>query len=551
MQNHILVVCDRCRASAPGRIARSYQLLGVEVRATAKFSVADVAASVALLFGDEAQELRERTIDCVVMAWLRHHNGTPESKLIATVSELIPGAHPARLVAASVSRLRARGSIVGSKNETSLSEQDKDKVDSAESELSGAREADIKLLSETFELMKETAEKLLDMALELTIRSSRAGWSSAIGDDLRGFLAEHGLSRKRKQINEVIAGLSTVNKYQYVSTIDQLFSTNTFDIFRALGGRTDISIVLDTSVALPLIFGLEFERGISGYSSASFAMKRVGDSHGFPLILPRPYLNEMASHGHRALEFIDVYETFEPELRAVMKSSSNAYISHYAAVSERAIESGDSPLTFAQFLAHFGIKKGGSVGNTERVMEGILEAHQISVVWDNRFDGELRDEIAKQKRHDPEIVIRHDAAVCSHLIKNVDKGYIFATWDRILIEILLSGLRVYAQNPGRIVDWLSFAQGIETGIDGSVEIFSALAIVEESAATKLAEKLGRIRDTEEAYKLNSIIRDARSKAHEETLTPDEVAHIIEVELVLPVPANDDANGENLPGIPEG
>lgn len=536
--------------SAPGKIAKSYQLLGVEIRPLNKFSVSDIAASVALLFGDESLELREKTIDSVVMAWLRHHNGVTEDRLIGAASDLIPGANPPRLVATAVSRLRTKGSIVGPKNAVSLSEAGKAKVDSAESELMGARGADIKILSETFELPRSIAEKLLDIAIELTIRSNRAGWSAAIGDDLKGFLAEHGLAGQTNKVNRAISELSIVNKYQYVSTIDQLFSTNTFDIFRALGGQTDISIVLDTSVALPLMFGLEFERGISGYSSASFAMKQVADSHGFSLVLPRPYLNEMASHGHRALEFLDVYQTFEPELRSVMRSSSNAYISHYAAISERAADAGDRSLTFAQFLAHFGIKRGGSIGNAERVIEGILEAHQIPVVWDNRFDSELRDEIAHRKKYDPDVVIRHDAAVCSHLIKNVDKGFIFATWDRILIDILLGKLRVYAQNPGRIVDWLSFAQGMETGIDGSVEVFSALAIIDEGDTTKLAEKLALIRDTQEAYKLNSIIREARSKVHEETLSSDEVARIVEAELVLPAPANDDGSDSNLPSVPE-
>jgi hypothetical protein len=129
--------------------------------------------------------------------------------------------------------------------------------------------------------------------------------------------------------------------------------------------------------------------------------------------------------------------------------------------------------------------------------------------------------------------------VCSHLIKNIEQGYIFATWDRVLTDLLLGGLRIYAENPGRIVDWLSFAQGIETGIDGSVEILSALAIVDENSATKLAEKLSRINSIEDAYKLNSMIQEARSKADDGAVPDDEVARIINNELTTPIPANDD------------
>jgi Restriction endonuclease len=516
--------------SAPGRIAKSYSLLGVDIKVRGRYSVKDIAASVALLFGDEALELREKTVDSFTISWLRRNRGAADSRLIEAVASLLPGANPERLVNSSVSRLRGKGAIVGTSQQLELSESEKARVDSAESELCAARTADLQVLSERFELPASVAEQLLDIVIELTLRSNRAGWTSAIDDDLKGFLKSRGLTGRKNELNEVVSNLSTVTKFGYIGTIDKVFSTNTFDIFRAMGGSADIKIVLDTSVALPLVFSLEFGARISGYSSASFGMKGVADSHGFPMLLPRPYLNEMASHGFRALEFVESYKIFEPELRGVMRSSPNAFVSHYAAISERAHDRGDKILGFSQFLEHFGVRSGSTIGNAERVIQGILESHQISVDWDGRFDGDLRQEIADKKKNYPEVLIRHDAAVCTHIRNDIGSGHIFATWDRILIDLLQGTLRIYAESPGRIVDWLSFTQGIESGIDGSLEMMSALAIVDEGAASRVAEKLLQISESEQAYKLNEMIRVARAKTSSSDLGLEEIEQMIDVEL---------------------
>ncbi|MBX7541767.1 hypothetical protein [Qipengyuania sphaerica] len=537
--------------SQPGRIAQSYKLLGVEVKGNTKFSVSDIAASVALLFGDEASELREATADSVALSWLRFHTGASEEEAIAGIAGILPGVTPERLARSSLSRLRIAGEITGPKSAMALSDSAKAKVDSAESELIAVRAADIQTISDRLELPQDVAEELLDISIELTIRSQKAGWSGAIDDELAGFLKAHGLTRKRSEINEIIANLGTVAKYSYIGTIDKLFSSNTFDIMRAFGGVREIKLVLDTSVTLPLLFGLEFGSDATGYSSASSVMKEVSDGHGFELFIPKPYLNEMASHGHKALDFLDLYSTFEPELRGVMRASPNAYLSHYAAISERAQAKGEELLSLQEFLEHFGIRRGSTIGNAERVIRGLMEAHQIFVVWDGRYDQAIKDEIAEQKPHHPEVVVKHDAAVCSKLNAHASEGFIFATWDKVLIDLLHGRLSVYADNPGRIVDWLAFTQGIETGIDGSVEILAALAIVDEGKAAKLAEKLQAIESEDAVFKLNQIIRDTRKAKGVERLESGEVEEILDVELASLVAANDDEGVEDLPSVPEG
>jgi NACalpha-BTF3-like transcription factor len=516
--------------SAPGRIARSYKLLGVDVRVSSKVELKDIAASVAILFGDEAQEVRERTVDALVLSWMRSHSDQVrfgEAQIVEGVAKQLPGSHPPRLVASSVSRLRGKKLLQGSADAVSLSEQAKEQVDSAESEVFAAREADILLVRERFEVSSETAAKLLDKAIELLVRLNRAGWSIAAEEDYIGFLGERGLMARKIEIDEFLPALATIKKFSYIQTIDSVFSANTFDIFRAFGGKTEISIVLDTSVALPLMFGSEFGERLTGYSTASSVMKQVADAHGFNLSVPSPYLNEMASHGMRALEFLDIYHSFEPELRAVMRSSPNAYISHYAAFAERRASGKTEALPLKEFLAHFGVRVGGTVRSAERFISGILEAHRISILQCSRYEKSILEELQDRKPHEHDVIVKHDAIVATELQRTHQTGWIFATWDRVLIELVQGQLRIYADNPGRIVDWLSFAQGIETGIDGSVDTMMALAMVDERITSELAEKLQHIRNTDEAFALNALIREARQQKGVAELPLDDIARIVD------------------------
>lgn len=162
--------------SFPGRIARSYKILGVDVKASKRFTVSDIAASVQLLFGSDAIALREAAVDSVVLAWLRFNAKVPEEAAIQSVAKLIPGASPKRLVSSSISRLRAGGSIIGSKSAIEITQDAIAKVDCAEAELLASRAADITFLSDKFEIAEKYASQLLEIGIELNLRAKKGNY---------------------------------------------------------------------------------------------------------------------------------------------------------------------------------------------------------------------------------------------------------------------------------------------------------------------------------------------------------------------------------------
>src|SRR5260221_13221304 len=186
-----------------------------------------------------------------------------------------------------------------------------------------ARELGVQRLGDVTGLRKRAAAQLLEIALELVVRDRDLDDVGPIEASLRNFLATHQLGRKRVAIFEALAGSSLARLRQYGRTVDRIFRTNSFDIYRDLGRRTEIAMVLDASVAMPVLFGLAFGAARSRYGIAALALKAACDAHNIRLVVPRAYLNEMAWHGQGALEKLEIYNALPAEARESLRASEN------------------------------------------------------------------------------------------------------------------------------------------------------------------------------------------------------------------------------------
>jgi hypothetical protein len=131
-------------------------------------------------------------------------------------------------------------------------------------------------------------------------------------------------------------------------------------------------------------------------------------------------------------------------------------------------------------------------------------------------------------------VVDHDAVVVTMLKNDHDKGFVFATWDKVLIDLVQDLTRVYADTPARVVDFLSMAGGQEFEREQSFELLSTLLHVDEKPAAKLASLIDKIASVEMAYKLDRIITEARThKGEDWSLTSEDVARLIDQESVEP------------------
>jgi hypothetical protein len=511
----------------PGVIRRSYEMLGMAVPMELHAEPKDIAISTVLLFSQEAQELRNEVIEANLRAQLLRYPVTPEAALVQQVAAAIPGENIDRAVKAALSRLLTAGRVRKETKGFRLSDAELLIMQGAETEFLAARNADVVTLVEITGLESDAAEKLLDIALELLVRNRDLDGQGPLETSLSSFLAANGLSRKRIAVYEALAATKSASLRQYGAAVDQIFSTNTFDIYRALGRRTDLLMVLDASVAMPVLFGLAFGEAKSRYGIAAIALKRACDAHGIKMVVPQVYLNEMAAHGRGALEWLEVYNALPTDAREPLRASRNAYISHYTHVAETLRTNGDK-LDLKQFLSFFDISPGKSLNSIENRIQTILDQQNIKVIAHNGYRQDIRDRIQEEKKYQPEILIDHDAIVAT-MLKDVDqKGFVLATWDRVMIDLVEELARVYADTPARVIDFLSMANGEDFECEQSVELMTTLLYIDERVAAPLAQKIEQIRSVEQVYKLDTFIREARErKGATWTLTPQDIIPFID------------------------
>lgn len=511
----------------PGVIGRAYEMLGMAVPVELSAEPRDVAISTILLFSRDAHDLRKEIIEANLRAQLLRSPGMSEDALVQAMVDAIPGTNVARSARSALSRLRASGRVQGGPAEVRLSDSERAVMEAAQTEFLAARKLDVQRVVDVTGLNEVSAARLLDIALELLVRNRDPEGVGPIEESLKTFLAEHRLSPKRIAVFEALASSSLARLRQYGETVDQILATNSFDIYRALGRRTQIAMVLDASVAMPVLFGLAFRSAKSRYGIAALALKAGCDAHNIRLVVPRDYLNEMAAHGKGALEKLEIHDALPSEAREALRASENAYLSHYTHIAETVKSTGDE-LTLKHFLDFFGISAGRSLQSIENRIESLLDQHGIKVIRSGSYDKEIRIRIKNKKPGDPKIVVDHDAAVTTMLKNEQEKGFILATWDKVMIDLVEELARVYADKPTRVIDFLSMAEGQAVESNQSYELLATLLHMDERIAAPLARKIEEIRSVEQAYKLDQYVREARQREGESwQLQAEHVALLIE------------------------
>lgn len=496
-------------------ISKAYGVLGANPESDLQPTPREVALSSVLLFGVEAKSLRDDIVEANLCATLFDSvSVVSENDLIDQVANALPGVNVDRSAQAAISRLRAKGLISGAQDALKLSEAHVEKLQRAREGFSHALAEDVSQIRAVTSLSELDARQLLAKARNLLVRGKSLDGNGAAEDDFRSFMANKKLGKVKSDLYECLAAASTIRQFQFGATVDQIFSTNTFDIFRALGGKADVKIVLDSNVALPLMLGLEFKARNSRYGSAVSALDDVCKAHGIGLMAPSVYVNEMAGHGRKALEYLEIYPVLPDEAKHFLLNSRNAYLSHFSNLENH------NNIKLEDFLAHFGIVAGSSIRKIENRIISILESHGIKTGFSEWYDQRVRDEVEAQKPNDLKIVVDHDSAVATNLINDSSKGYILATWDRVMVDVVQDIARVYADNPARINDYLSAVEG-EIENDGrSEDLLYTLLHMDEKSSQKLAEKIEAINSVEDAYKFRRFVEEARRSSQNERVTEE-------------------------------
>ncbi|WP_155648653.1 hypothetical protein [Burkholderia pseudomultivorans] len=495
----------------PGSIQKAYSMLGMSVDTTLSAEPKDIALSTVLLFSKESHDFRANIIESNVRAWLLKNPNSPEERLVVEVARLLPGPQIDRDVRSAIGRLKTAGRVLGRSDNLSLSGAETEAMRAAEDEYLISTESDVNLISGKYGLNKEDARRLISLSLELVARERALNGYGAIEDTLTNFIAEKNLSRRRADLYEDLSKTAIVRIRQYGKAVEHIFSANTFDIYRALGRKTRIVMVLDSSVAMPMMFGLAFGSARSRYGVAATSLLNLCKEHELKIMVPTFYVNEMASHGLKALDFIETYNALPDEAKSVLRASGNAYLSHYSHIGE-SLRGTEDEITLDEFLRYFGIVDKNNITSAENKIASILESFNISVENHRSMDPVIRRKVADEKPNELSVIIDHDAKACTLLREDTDAGYIFATWDRVLTGLVENIARIFADTPARVIDFLSMAASAKYESDQSYELLTTLIHCDDQKAAALAAKIERIRSTEQVFRLQKFVDDARTRS---------------------------------------
>lgn len=496
--------------SGPGVIKAAYERLGYLVQGKITATPKEIALSNLLLFSSEAKDLRQDVIESNIRSYALKNPSITSAALLSAVIQAVPGIDVEHDVRSAISRLVSKGELTSNSGLIALSTEMTRSMEAAEEDYVQSISQDVNLISSKYSLSFDDARKLIELALEVSAREGSLNGEGVQEASLLEFISSHNLARKKDTLYEDLSKLSVARVNQYGKAVDHIFSTNTFDIYRALGRTTEVKMLLDSSVAMPLLFGLCFGSVRSRYSIAAAALHQLCESHNIKIAIPRCYVNEIVFHGKSALEFVQTYTALNEENKAILKSSSNSYLSHYSHLREKG-ELDDS-YTLKEFLSHFGLSGNAPARKVENTIESILEDFGVEILSAGRWDPDIRQEISDGKPGRPSVIIDHDASVCTFLKNSVDEGYIFATWDNVMMSLVEGKSRIFASSPSKVADFLAMASSSEMESAQSFNLLGSLLHCDERKAAALATQIEKIESAEKAFEFQSLNRAARTSS---------------------------------------
>lgn len=504
---------------APSAFAAAGIVVGHQIKATYK----EVALSSVLLFSPEANDLRESTIESLILASLLKKAGRPDQELRGEILAGLPGVGYELFIDRVLGRLKGDGRVQRRDEALFLRDDEATRLQACELEFHLSLEVDIRRLMDRFRMSRADAEHLTKQAVKLSAKQQKLEGDGVIADEIASFVANRGWNAQRAAIYEELSKVSVSRVERLGGAIDRLFSTSTFDIYRALGKNANVTVLLDSNVAIPLLIELEFGATGSGYGMSATALSKLCQEHGFEVVVPSFYINEVAGHGYGALDIMDTYPALPAEAHEVLKNSKNAYLSHYSRLKAR----GEDVPSPTDFLRTFGIRKGGPIRTAENVITSIFTRHGFKEMTYSKMDEGIRERIRSQRKHAADYVVDHDAMAVTLLRNESEKAFVCATWDRVLMVEVEGISRVMADTPTRVVDFLSMSTGLGLEADQDWDLLTALVHVDEKKASALADKIEKIRTTEQAYKLGALIEEARIAGRAEALTEADVDAVLE------------------------
>lgn len=449
------------------------------------------AVSSLLLFDADSKDLRMRFFQSIIMSTLsRERDGESRISLIDKVKENFNiDASQLVQIGSNIDRLLQSGEIISSKGKVLLSDKVQKRYEglkaSTNLELESLKEDFDKKITEIFgdKLDEKTKKILLDNFLDLVVYLSGKKYNTyeisnndnfafqTIQEIINSKLGREKSTAVFKELSDFFASSDFCKHIACAKLYEAFLNTKSSHLINALGGTEDLNIYIDSSVFIPVICGVLFEKVPDRFSQSGAALHQLIKDHKFNAIVPHDYMEEVASHLIEACR--DYRHIIEKDID--LSSSGNAFVSHYSNYRKNFPE-----LSFEKYVEVFGARLKNitsdmsdqqfysvrnritsEIANIASKYNFKVETYRVEYFAKNlEF---LKDLLEENELTKPEVLVRHDAKVISYLSGNyVSSGIvkILCTWDKIHSMVNPDGNSgYYVMHPIAVIDYLSLANG--------------------------------------------------------------------------------------------
>ena len=503
---------------------QALKILGIDLsinnQISENFSTRDSAAWSFVFFGVDSHNFREAIIESAIierLSQLKTENRNTLQKQTAIILRL--KTNQETLVASTIDRMLQRGDLQAINGNLSL----KPEIADTAAGMKLLHKADWQQLTEQIEtfINAQSRRKISPADLDalcndigsLLIEAADAT-SSSFGPGIQTIAKNEAIRNRVRGLHSTLDTLGFPEGKTRDTALEELTelvsnhpfgkrllmgelylaisSVETPQLIRAFGARIAVHVLLDSSVAIPVLCSLLF-RPLRKHSSVSGhqAYNQIIE-HGFDCILPRDYLEEIAGHLIEAYRSYHSIIDIDPDLRL----SENAFVAHYAGLKYE----GSYQSSFEDYLNTFGLDENlrrsdfyHSIDLLKPRIERLFGRYRVkpaplgdpSQSSFKKAEEDISHAIQRNNIRRAPILIKHDVRTLAFLYEQdryPDRAWVLCTWDRLHVLARDAGAAQWiAANPAALADLLSLAgpADAETAPLVSTQVF-ALMLTEEA-----------------------------------------------------------------------
>lgn len=478
------------------------------------------AAFSFMFFGKDMSDFRESAIESSIIAVaMDSRSGIKREALELKVMEVLnfkSGQH--HQVLRVIDKMIQCGQLCGPSDKLTLSSvlctatEVMRKLNNIEwQDLSNKVECAIKAAASNLEIPLDILDGILELLGAILVDSAQAARAdmdgtrngSILDDRIKSQMRQLysrfdalGIGGVRKQ-NELVQGLADLAANSPLGAnlmAGELFLAlscgNTSQLVRALGARMKIEVFLDASVAIPMLTCLLFGPGKRRFSIAARHVYDEIQRHDQICVVPRDYLEEIATH------LLDAFYKYRHVISADpdLSGSENAFVSYYVST-----KSNENALSYDEYLKTLGvdnkIRTIGFYAARDALMPKIqrlfnvydIKVRNLALSSKNvmrKSEMSISYAINELKLVRSDVLIRHDTRTLAYLNErnaDADFVYVLCTWDNLHFWVKSHEPSEWlALNPGTLGDILALALPSEEGAYVASPLIVAKSLSEQA-----------------------------------------------------------------------